>query len=288
MKQIPRKAWTRVAAMFAALCMVLALMPAMAFATPATTGSINFLSASSTTLTVTSGQTATVGSLLGDPTVNGDEWHYDYVVTSGTDITVNKHTGVVTASSVTADTTATVTVYLMSENAPTGNNGKPCTGFTILDQETVTVNVTASNTYGYQGNSMTLKMTSPTVSSFSGNNTSGWTNQLAASTPVDGYYYFTVKLSNGFKSYNTAALFANRNAGNVTISDSAGSTSYSLATDNSGYVTIDSVDTNTKTVTVKVSSDVVTTGDTRLTFSSAFCGNNSTNTLGTTITFVIN
>ncbi len=285
MKQIPRKAWTRVAAMFAALCMVLALMPAMAFATPATTGSINFLSASSTTLTVTSGQTATVGSLLGDPTVNGDEWHYDYVVTSGTDITVNKHTGVVTASSVTADTTATVTVYLMSENAPTGNNGKPCTDFTVLDQETVTVNVTATNTYGYQGNSMTLKMTSPTVTSFSGSNTSGWTNQLAASTPVDGYYYFTVKLSNGFKNYNTAALFASRNADYVSVKN--GSSYQYLQSSNTGNVTIDSVDNDTKTVTVKVASSIVTSGSTQLVFASGFRGNNNSNTLGCNIAFVI-
>ena len=287
MRQMTRKAWTRVTAMVAALCMVLALMPAMAFAAPATTGSINFLSTSATTLTVASGQTATIGSLLGDPTVDGD-WHYDYVVASGTGVTVNKHTGVVTAATVAADTTVTVTVYLMADNAPTGNSGKPCTGYTVLDQETVTVNVTATNTYGYQGNAMTLKMTSPAVTSYSGSNTSGWTNQLASSAPIDGYYYFTVMLSNGFSNYNTAALFATRNAGNVTISDSAGLTPYSLATDNTGNVTVDSVDVTTKTVTIKVSSDVVTTGDTRLTFSSAFRGNNNANTLGTTITFVIN
>ncbi len=289
MQQAAKQVSIRFVAFFAAICMAMAMVPAMAFATVPTTGTFTL---DATSVEVTSGTTANLQTLL-KPTpnsdLNGDEYHFDYVAATGTTaFTVNKHSGVLTASTVGADTTGYVTVYLLAGNTPTGNNGKPCTGFTILSSQVVTVDVKTSSSYGYQGNSMTMKMTSPTVTSYSGNNTSGWVNTLAASTPSSGYYNFTVKLSSGFKSYNTALAFASINAGNVTVKNALGITQATLAAGNTGNLIIDSVDNDTKTVNLKVASSIVTAGNSRLVFGSGFRGNNASNTLGTTIAFVIN
>lgn len=289
MQQTAKQVSARFVAFFAAICMVMAMVPAMAFATVPTTGTFTL---DATSVEVTSGTTANLQTLL-KPTPNsdldGDEYHFDYVAATGTTaFTVNKHSGVLTASTVGADTTGYVTVYLLAGDTPTSNNGKPCTGFTVLSSQVVTVDVKTSSTYGYQGNSMTMKMTSPTVTSYSGSNSTGWVNNLDASTPSSGYYNFTVKLSSGFKSYNTALAFAGINAGNVTVTDGLGSNLATLNNTNTGNLIISSVDNDTKTVNLQVASSIVTAGDTQLVFGSGFRGNNASNTLGTTITFVIN
>lgn len=287
MQQTARQVSARLVAFVAAICMVAAMLPAMAFADNATSGSFTL---SSTALEVTSGSTGDVSSLVSSVSVSpgGSDYHFDYVAADGTTaFTVNKHSGALTASSVSENTTGTVTVYLLAGSAPTGNSGKPCTDYTVLSSQTVTVTVAASSTYGYQGNNMTMKMTSPAVTSYSGSNSTGWVNVLAAQTPTDGYYSFTVKSSSGFKKYNTATLFASLNAGNVAVKDALGQTQATLAQNNTGDLVIDSVDNDTKTIQLKVASSIITTGNSRLVFESGFHGNNASNTLGTTVAFVI-
>lgn len=287
MQQTARQVSARLVAFVAAICMVAAMLPAMAFADNATSGSFTL---SSTALEVTSGSTGDVSSLVSSVSVSpsGSDYHFDYVAADGTTaFTVNKHSGALTASSVSENTTGTVTVYLLAGSAPTNNSGKPCTDYTVLSSQTVTVTVAASSTYGYQGNNMTMKMTSPAVTSYSGSNSTGWVNQLGSvSAASDGYYYFTVKLSSGFSKYNTASSFAERNAGNIVLKNSAG-TIDSVSADNDGSVQIYSTDNSTKTVQVRVLASAATGSNVTLVFGSGFRGNNDNNTLGCTVGFVI-
>lgn len=288
MQQAARQMSMRFVALFAAFCMAMAMVPAMALATVPTTGTFTL---DATSVEVTSGTTVDLSTLL-NPTPNadldGNEYHFDYVAsTETTAFTVNKHSGVLTASTVSEDTTGSVTIYLLDGNTPTKNSGKPCTGFTVLSSQVVTIDVTTSSTYGYQGNSMTMKMTSPTVTSYSGSNSTGWVNSLGSiSAADDGYYYFTVKLSSGFQTYNTPASFAKLNEDNIVLKNSTG-TIATLTKDNDTAVQVYSTDHSSKTVQVRVLASAVTGSNVQLVFQADFHGNNASNTLGCPIAFVI-
>ncbi len=208
------------------------------------------------------------------------QWHVDYKVTDGSAATINKHSGVLTP---TAEGTVTVTAYLTGISTPVKNPSNPCEETTV--SASTVVNVSASSTYGYQGSKLGIKMTSPTVSSFSGSNADGWVNVAKGASATDGYYNYTIQLNNGFKNYYTADLFAGINAGNIELRDAAGNVSSTLSSKNTGDVKITSVDVDSKTIVVSVSA--AATSATQLVFTSGFRGNNANNTLGTTVAFTI-
>lgn len=258
--------------------------PSVAFAT--IDESLSSIAATCDEIYVVMGSQTNMSNYFNPDPQGGDQVsHVDYKITSGDDIaSINKHTGMLTATSTGQ---VVVTAYLTGIATPTGNKNNPCVTTSVSD--TITVNITSTSTYGYQGVGNTIKMTSPSVESFSGNNTTGWTNILEASSPAsDDCYYFTIEMTNGFKDYNTALSFAGINAGNIYVQNANGTSTTSLAANNQSDVFIESVNNTTKTVEVGVDKSLVTAAGTKLVFASGFRGNSPSNTLGTTITFVIN
>lgn len=256
-------------------------VPGMAFATIDATQSSVAVSTDQVINVTAGSQVDMTGYFKANAVSDDGQYHMDYKVTDGSGASINKHSGLLTA---TAEGTVTVTAYLTGIAQPQGIKDNPCNSNAVSNS--VTVKVNAANAYGYQGVKNTIMITSPSVTAFSGSNEKGWTNTLSASTPTDGYYMFTVKMNNGFKNYNTPALFAARNAGNITLGI-GGATVASLNGDNTGEIIIDSVDSDSKTVVVKVAADYVVPGMTELVFGEGFVGNNASNTLGTTVSFVI-
>lgn len=267
-----------VAAAAMAASMVVAV-PGAAFATYDTGG----ISAKTTSaINTTVGSQVDMADYFTYSASGGDgAWHVDYKVTDGSAATVNKHSGKLTAS---AEGDVEVTAYLTDIATPQQQPTNPCEETDVT--ATVTVHVNAADSYGYQGDKLGIKMTSPTVTAFSGSNSEGWINTVSGATETDGVYYFTIAMNNGFKTYNTAKKFAARNAGNISVVTS--SATATLDSENESVVFIDSVDINAKTIVVGIDSSAVATEGTQLVFASGFRGNNDSNTLGTTVTFSIN
>lgn len=286
----------RIVASIASAALAMSMVVVAPMSALAADNTVNDLVAPGSTLNVVNGQVSLCSSdYLGDSypvkvqRMDEEAYHLDFKIDSSATNTcgasVNKHSGVLTT---TSEGTATVIVNLVSGAKPSQNSGNPCTGFTVLDTETFMVSATVSSAYTYQGVNNAIKMTDPSVGTFSGNNTDGWTNQLGAiSAASDGWYYFTVQMTSGFKNNNTADLFAGINDGNVKVKDSNNSVLATLDALNSGDVRVASVDNDTKTVVIKVASSIVSSGGNKLVFETGFRGNNVSNTLGTTVTFVI-
>lgn len=274
--RVSQKLIASAAAALMAATMVVAV-PGTALATY-DSGSIT---AAASTVNAYVGAQVDMSGYFTESATGGDgQWHVDYKVTDGSAATINKHSGVLTP---TAEGSVTVTAYLTGISTPQGNKNNPCKETTV--SASTVVNVSASSTYGYQGSKLGIKMSSPTVSSFSGSNADGWTNVLSGATATDDVYCFTVAMNNGFKNYSTADKFAKRNAGNISVV--TGSTTAVLNSDNSGNIFIKAVDVDSKTIVVGVKSAAVTAGATQLVFASGFRGNNDNNTLGTSVSFIV-
>jgi hypothetical protein len=267
----------------------LALAPRAALAADATSGTIK---ATTDYVKVKVGEQAQLNKCVSYSVspYNGD-CHLDYAVTSGTAYgMVNKHSGVFTGSAVG---TCVVTVYLIAGLNPGGTGSGSGGGTsaapdgTVLAQCTITVDVAAAAAYGYQGGTNAIMMTSPAVVSFTQDG-STYKNDLGELSSSDGYYYFTILTSAGFRNYNTPALFADVNAGNVVLlsGDSGTSQIAALQKDNTGNLTIYSVDHDTRTVVVRVAQAAIGSGDARLTFLPGFRGNNASSILDATVYFL--
>lgn len=257
-------------------------VPGMAFATY-DTGSITPVS---TSLEVVAGSQTDLSKFFSYKTTGGDGvCHVDYKITGGSGATVNKHSGILTATSA-GD--VTVTAYLTGIAQPAKEPNNPCNSTEAKVSSSISVKINSTSTYGFQGiGGNAIKMTSTAVDSVAGNDAEGWTNYLAASTPIDGYYHFTIQMTNGFKDHNTPLAFAERNKNNIVLKDSDGEIIDTLSAKNNTGVKIDAVDSGSKTISVSVSTALVTSGNTRLVFESGFVGNNDKNTLGIPVAFVI-
>jgi len=141
--------------------MVLAMMPAMAFADSATINGNTYTSTISITNpgTVIAGVQETMQST--HTTDYSGDVHVDWSVTDGTgSATLSKHQGVLTP--VTAGT-VTVTAILRTGTAASGSEsaGTTCSG-TQLATASSTITINASSAYGFQGTGgNTMEMTSP-------------------------------------------------------------------------------------------------------------------------------
>ncbi len=208
------------------------------------------------------------------------KWHVDYKVTDGTAATVNKHSGVLTA---TSEGTVTVTAYLTAVKKQQ-IQVNPCKETEV--KATVTVEIADKTTYGFQGADVAIMMTDPTPTLISGNNTVGWKNALSGVSAVNGYYCFDMEMTHGFKDSDGADDFAALNAGNISVVKN-GVVIDSLTANNNTGVQIDAADSDSKTFTVAVSAKVATAGA-ELVFGSDFRGKSAKNKLGTTVSFSIN
>ena len=271
--------------LFTSMALALSLVgiaPAAAYADNATTGSID---ASATAITVTTGSSTDLSQYFeADDTVDGD-YHLDYVV-SDEGATVNKHSGKFIG---TVEGDYVVTVYLMNQATPEKNQGKPCTGMTVLDKVTLNVTVAGSDAvYGYQGiGQNSIKVTDQTVAKAAYDEDNNVYNNtlVAPSLSADGKYYtFTYEQNAGFKSYNSASGYTTLNAGNITLY--SGNTQVGTLGDATGAITVASADHDTKTIVLKIDASKITLGSAKLVFGENLCGNNKSVILGSTINFL--
>lgn len=283
-----RKFVSLLAAAALAASMIVAA-PATALAADATSGSII---QKATAVTTTVGAELELANFFDrslDP-ADGD-YHFDYVEVESTDegvaaATVNKHNGKLIA---TTTGTVTVDVYLLAGTAPTGNNGKPCTNFTVLDQETITVTVESASSYGFQGTGAnTIKVTSPTVSAYDADATDGFVNTLSGLTAVDGYYYITYQQAAGFRGFDGADAYEATNGQHITLeyydaNEEANVTA--VCGDASGVISVSEATHSTKTITLKIDASQVSLGGNTLSFASGLQGNNTSSVLGCTVQF---
>lgn len=186
--------------------MVFAMMPAMAYADDATTGSITSIDAP---LTLNAGSQTTVTATY---TANGDA-HIDWSVTDGTgSATINKHKGQLTGVSAG---TVTVTATLVSGAQPSsgGGNQQGCGG-TAITSSSATVTVDPATAYGFQGEGgNTLKLTSPSDVSFTGmgqqiNGKNVYNNKIntAVTAEDDDYIYFNYTMSAGINNFKQSTF----------------------------------------------------------------------------------
>ena len=210
MEQVVRRVSARMFSVFVSLCLALAFVPITALADNAVSGTIvlNYES-----IEVESGGTVSLDGCAEVVNLDPDDgdYHFDYVADFTEDevefFTVSKHAGIVTASTVTENSTATVTVYLLAGDAVSGTSGKPCDGYDILDTATVTVTVTADETveYGYQGDGFSILLDSPAVEKAVVDGTT-YTNTVTAQTAgkrVEFTYCQSAGLSQYLNYYET-------------------------------------------------------------------------------------
>lgn len=273
--------------LFASMALALSLVgiaPAAAYADDATTGSIK---ASATEITVTTGSSTDLSQYFDKTGVDGD-YHFDYVLTSGSGATVNKHSGAFVPTT-TADQDYTVTVYLMNQPKHTQDSGKPCSnnGIKVLDKTTLTIHVkTANASYGYQGSGKnTIMVTDPAVTDFDYNSDSdAYVNELSAPTLSDGYYTITYVQNAGFQDHDGASNYTTWNKGNISLLNGDGDVIASLG-DGTGTLVVEDAVHATKTITLKIKASDVVLGETALVFSGDLRGNNKNAVLGSTVGF---
>ena len=164
--------------------------------------------------------------VLGDPTWNTQLYpnaHIDYRViaeysTPGAG-SVNKHSGLVQA---TGEGTLTIFVYL-TQGPIIQIMENPCV-WPPIDYMVVTVNIVGeAEGYGPQGLNQTIMMTNPTVSSFFGNTTIGWINELNGGFAIpteNGIANFTI--TQAFGIGGNFQQFVTWNAENVYVVDEFG------------------------------------------------------------------
>ena len=202
------------------MMMVLAMMPVMAFAADAATGSVNTMNVP---VTLNAGSQTTVSATY---TADGDA-HIDWSVENGTgSATINKHKGQLTAVSAG---TVTVKATLVTGAQPSGGSGNQqgCGGTAIASKSaTVTVNPAAA--YGFQGEGgNTLKLTSPGDVSFTGmgqqiGGLNVYNNKIntAVTAEDDDCIYFDYTMSAGINNFKESTF--NYYADQIVLLDAAG------------------------------------------------------------------
>ena len=182
------------------MMMVLAMMPSMAFAADAATGSVNTMNVP---VTLNAGSQTTVSATY---TADGDA-HIDWSVENGTgSATINKHKGQLTAVSAG---TVTVKATLVTGAQPSGGSGNQqgCGG-TAIASKSATVTVNPATAYGFQGEGGNkLKLTSPGDVSFTGmgqqiGGLNVYNNEINTAVTVEnGYIYFDYTMSAGINNF---------------------------------------------------------------------------------------
>ena len=202
------------------MMMVLAMMPSMAFAADAATGSVNTMNVP---VTLNAGSQTTVSATY---TADGDA-HIDWSVENGTgSATINKHKGQLTAVSAG---TVTVKATLVTGAQPSGGSGNQqgCGGITIASKS-ATVTVNPATEYGFQGEGGNkLKLTSPGDVSFTGmgqqiGGLNVYNNEINTAVTVedDGYIYFDYTMLAGINNFKESTF--NYYADQIVLLDAAG------------------------------------------------------------------
>lgn len=223
-------------------------------------------------------------------------YHLDFLVDKSygdsSCISVNKHSGMLTALK-TGE--ARVAICLVAADRPAqGQPGsqdptKPDGEVVVTAYLTVTVTQPGATDYGFQGGTNAVKMTAPLVTSWKAVE-NGYQNELA--NPIqftDGGYKFVYETTAGFTSFNTPQGYASTNAGNIVLLNDKGVQVGVLNAANTGALTVQNTDNNTKQITLKVDPDEISedseSGRYQLVFKPELRANNANRVLGTTLTF---
>ena len=200
-----RKQSKLIVSIIMSLMMVFAMMPAMAFADDAASGSITAVNAP---LTLNAGSQTTVTTTY---TADGDA-HIDWSVANGTgSATINKHKGQLTGVSAG---TVTVTATLVTGAQPSSGGGSQqgCGG-TAITSSSATVTINTATAYGFQGEGgNTLKLTSPSNVSFTGmgQQISGknvYNNSVTGvAKDADNYINFEYTMSAGINNFKQSTF----------------------------------------------------------------------------------
>ena len=215
------------------MMMVLAMMPGMAFAADAATGSVDTVNVP---VTLNAGSQTTVSATY---TADGDA-HIDWSVENGTgSATINKHKGQLTAVS---EGTVTVTATLVTGAQPSGGSGgqQGCGG-TAIASKSATVTVDPAAAYGFQGEGGNkLKLTSPSDVTFTGmgqqiNGLNVYNNEINTAVTVedDGYIYFDYTMSAGINNFKESIF--DYYAGQILLLDSQGKEVENTRVEYSGF-----------------------------------------------------
>lgn len=237
--------------------------------------------------------------------------HVDYGVISGGDIAkVTKHGGYFTA---TATGDVEVKAVFVKGEMPEPNpnpDGTPVfpDGEVLGTPAILKITVTSSETYGFQGGRNAIKLITTEQGALTGyasyNNVaytpvSGGTVYLNSATDINNQegkltaygeganaaYYFTIQMTNGFRTYNSPEKFAEINAYQVSFQKTGSDNQEYLNETNSGALTVVKTDMTNKTIVFKLMKSAIQNGSGTLTFDSGFRGNNASNTLGTPVSF---
>lgn len=208
-----------------------------------------------------------------------DVYHFDFMIEpSSSSASINKHSGILTAN---AAGTVTVNIYLIGSAIPTEGVKGLCDTSLAQASKEVTITTPVSE-YGFQGGSNAIKMISPTVTSYSGDLATGYTNTIDEAPETDGYVYFTYQTTTGFTRWATPERYTERNAGNISVK--LGNTTYTLG-ENQNVLSVSSVDQTNQQITLRVATTGLSSQTGTLTFDAGLCGNSDTRLLETTVTF---
>lgn len=212
----------KLVSLFAAIVLAFSMLgvaPMAAFATADSAGSgelsaaeigtpdrsASTITATNTAANVAVGSTITMTVAAGHfsaPGLDTSSQHIDYKITGTADggaATINKHSGVLTATSAGE---VTVTAYLIDAPQQSGINTNPCDD-EYLDSDTKTVTINTSTAYGYQGTGFQIYVSSPTVGSAS-INASGdtYTNLVSGNKTAGSTVEFIVYQNAGLNQYS--------------------------------------------------------------------------------------
>lgn len=250
------------------MMMVLAMMPSMAFAADATTGSIDTMNVP---VTLNAGCQTTVSATY---TADGDA-HIDWSVTNGTgSATINKHKGQLTAVSA-GTVTVTATLVTGAQPASGGGNQQGCGG-TAITSRSATVTVDPATAYGFQGEGgNTLKLVSPSDITFNSTTTDTvggvtynvYNNSINTPVTVDsnGYIYFDYTMSAGINNFKDSTF--NYYADQILLLDADEEKVDNVSVEYGGFTS--------PNVRIKFNVGTAANGDYTLQFGPKVCGNNT-------------
>lgn len=265
-----------------------ALVASMAVVAPVTTAVASETEVSSVTVLTTAASVDAGSQLQTAPffscTLGDDSYHVDYTISDTTHATINKHSGILTATSA-----GVVTVTASITSGERGNSSSSICGgadaVVAYGSMTVTINDAQVN-YTYQGvNGNTIKMISPTVSNVSGNDTTGYTNALDTLTPdSDGIIKFTYSQTAGLNN-TSIATYLEKNASNIALVRNNGATIANVSADTNSVFYISDINSSEGTVTLAVNTEKLAPTSAKIVFASGLCGNNTSKNLGISVTF---
>ena len=285
----------KLVSLFAAIVLAFSMMgfaPA-AFATTDSTGSdalsaaeigtpdrtATTITATTDDLSVAEGNTLDMSLKFTAPGLDATTQHIDYKITNVTGdngvATINKHSGILTASS---EGTVTVTAYLVNIPKPNQNHNNPCQ--TAAASATKQVTITSSNAYGYQGNNLMVMMTSfnPEFQSYS--SSTGYLNKLTGVTASNGVISFNYSQNYGI-GQNTISGYQSNNAGRIELRTLSGTMVKSLG---NGISLAQQGNSKTNLI-ANVDASNLGSGSYVLMFLSTYVAGNGTSTLGVPVAF---